>query len=66
MAEEKEKKSTKENAMTALKIILGIILVVIGVWTIIIWRWDVLALIRGSIGVIILLGGAICFAIAKE
>ena len=61
-----EKKSVKGGIMTALKIVLGVVLVIIGIWAIISWRWDVLALIRGSIGVIILLAGAICFAIAKE
>ena len=61
-----EKKSVKGGIMTALKIALGIVLVVIGIWAIICWRWDVLSLIRGSIGVIILLAGVICFAIAKE
>ena len=61
-----EKKSAKGGIMTALKIALGVILLIIGILAIICWRWDVLALIRGSIGVIILLAGAICFAIAKE
>ncbi len=61
-----EKKSVKAGIMTALKIALGIVLVIGGIWAIVIWRWDVLALIRGSIGVVILLAGAICFAIAKE
>jgi len=61
-----EKKSVKGGIMTALKIVLGIVLVIIGIWAIVCWRWDVLALIRGSIGVIILLAGVICFAIAKE
>ena len=61
-----EKKSAKGGIMTALKIALGVILLIIGILAIYYWRWDVLALIRGSIGVIILLAGAICFAIAKE
>ena len=61
-----EKKSAKENLMTVLKIILGLVLVSVGIWAIVCWRWDVLALIKGSIGIIILLAGIICFAIAKE
>ena len=61
-----EKKSVKAGIMTALKIALGVVLVIVGIWAIVLWRWDVLTLIRGSIGVVILLAAAICFAIAKE
>ncbi len=61
-----ERKSAKEKLMTVLKIILGLVLVGAGVWAIVCWRCDVLALIRGSIGIIIVLAGIICFAIAKE
>jgi uncharacterized membrane protein YkgB len=66
MAEEKEKRSAKQNLMMALKIILGIVLVVLGLWAIIYWRQDVLTLIKGGIGIVIVLSGIICFAIAKE
>ena len=61
-----EKKSAKGATAMILKIILGIVLVVLGLGAIITWRQDVLSLIKGTLGVVIVLGGIICFAIAKE
>jgi hypothetical protein len=49
-----------------LKVIVGIALIILGllgIWT---WRLDVLALIKGSAGLILILAGLICFLIAKE
>lgn len=66
MAEEKEKKSAKEVASKILKVILGAVFVVAGIALIIICWGDVWTLIKGSIGVVLLLAGVICFAIAKE
>ena len=61
-----EKKSAKQSVMMFLKIALGLVLVILGLWAIIAWRQDVLTLIKGSIDMAIILGGVICFAIAKE
>lgn len=61
-----EKKAAKAIAGKALKIILGLALAVLGVGAIYFWRWEVLTLIKGCVGVILLLAGLICFAIAKE
>ena len=69
MAEEEkkeEKKSAKEVASKALKVILGLVLLAGGIALIYFWRGDVLNLIKGSIGVIVLLAGVVCLAIAKE
>ena len=68
MAEEekKEKKSVKQIVMKGLKVILGLILLVGGIALIYVWRGDVLNLIKGAIGVIVLLAGVVCLAIAKE
>lgn len=65
MAEE-EKKSAKQVASKALKVILGLALLAGGVALIYFWRGDVLNLIKGSIGLIVLLAGVVCLAIAKE
>ena len=69
MVEEEKKaakKSAKEVVGKILKVILGIALVVLGIWGIYLWRVDVLTIIRGAVGVVFLLAGIICFAIAKE
>ena len=52
--------------MKALKIVLGIVLIILGLLGIWFWRWDLLVLIRGAIGVILVLAGVIALAIAKE
>lgn len=66
--EKKEKKKTSGKAVVkiVLKVILGLILVALGLGAIWIWRTDVLSVIRGCVGVFVLLAGIICFAIAKE
>jgi len=69
MVEEEKKaakKPAKEVVGKVLKVILGIVLVVLGIWGIYLWRGDVLTIIRGAVGVVFLLAGIICFAIAKE
>jgi len=59
-------KKRRFEGMKALKIILGIVLILLGVAGIVIWFSDVLALIRGGIGIVVLLAGVIALAIAKE
>lgn len=69
MVEEEKKaakKPVKEVVGKVLKVILGMVLVVLGVWGIYLWRLDVLTIIKGAVGVVFLLAGIICFAIAKE
>jgi len=69
MAEEEKKaakKPAKEVVGKILKVILGMVLVVLGIWGIYLWRVDVLTIIKGAVGVVFLLAGIICFAIAKE
>ena len=52
--------------MKALKIILGIVLILLGIAGIVIWFPAVLTLIKGAIGIVVLLAGVIALAIAKE
>lgn len=63
---EPEKKDTGEAAKKALKIILGIILVALGVAGICFWWIDVLTVVRGCLGVFLILTGLICFLVAAE
>ena len=48
------------------KVFAGLILLALGIWSIWLWRFDVLVLIRGSIGIFVALLGIIFLAIAKE
>ena len=52
--------------MKALKILGGIVLIALGIWGIVAWRWDVLTIIKGCIGIIAVLVGVIFFFAAKE
>ena len=52
--------------MKALKLILGIVLILLGIVGIVIWFSDVLTLIKGAVGIVVLLAGVIALAIAKE
>ncbi|MBN2097130.1 MAG: hypothetical protein JW714_01480 [Candidatus Omnitrophica bacterium] len=61
MAEEK-----KAVAKTALKVVIGIALLVLGAWLIGLWKVDVLTVIRGFLGMAVILAGVITLAIAKE
>ncbi len=62
MTEEKAKKVGKAG----LKIILGLALLVLGVWAVVGWWQDLLVLIKGAVGIILILAGVISLAIAKE
>ncbi len=49
-----------------LKLVLGLAFLVLGVWAIISWWQDLLGVVRGSIGLLLVLAGVITLAIAKE
>lgn len=65
MADE-QKKAVSGVAKIALKVILGIILLAVGAWLIWLWRWDVSTVIKGFVGIVVILAGVIFLAIAKE
>ena len=65
MAEE-GKKGGLQAAKMMLKVILGIVLLAAGAWLIWLWRWDVWMVIKGFLGMVIVLAGVIFLAIAKE
>lgn len=49
-----------------LKAIGGVVLVGLGVWMVIIWRHDVLTLIKGGVGLLALVVGAVVLTMVKE
>ncbi len=63
---EQEKKDSGKGVKTFLKVILGIVFLGLGAYLIWRWRWDLIALVKGSIGLFLILAGAITLAIAKE
>ncbi len=63
---EKEKTDAGKGIKTLLKYLLGIALVVVGLWLVWLWRNDLLMLVRGGLGLFLILAGAITIAIAKE
>ena len=46
-----------------IKILVCVVLIALGIYTIVIWWGDVLALIRGGLGMVLILAGLISFAI---
>ncbi|MBU0630053.1 MAG: hypothetical protein KKC80_03940 [Candidatus Margulisbacteria bacterium] len=49
-----------------IKALIGIILVLLGAWLVYLWQVDLLALIRGSLGLILVLFGLIAFALIAD
>ncbi len=70
MAEEVKQEERKEAASkvmsTILKVILGIVFLVLGVLAILRWLPQLLMIIKGCIGLFLILAGIITLAIAKE
>ena len=69
MAEEVKQVEKKENSKALsmiLKVLLGIVFLALGIWAIMVWRYDLIVLIKGSVGLLLILAALITFAIAKE
>jgi hypothetical protein len=49
-----------------IKGLIGLILVGLGVWAIYLWRADLLVLIRGGIGLVLIMAGLIAFALVAD
>jgi uncharacterized membrane protein len=64
--EKKEKVDAKKIISTIFKVLLGIVFLLLGLAAIWSWRSDLLVVIRGSVGLFLLLASLITFAIAKE
>jgi hypothetical protein len=63
---EEEKFDVKKTFWTIFKVILGLAFLVLGVLAIIKWLPDLLTLIKGGIGLFLILAGLITLAIAKD
>jgi len=61
-----EKKSCCVCSKPGMKVIIGILLIIIGLAAIISWWPNLLALLKGCIGLVLIMAGAIAIAIAKE
>lgn len=61
-----EKKEVAQTPKMVLKILIGIILLVVGAVMVWVWKQDVLTVIKGFLGMVVILAGIIFLAIAKE
>jgi hypothetical protein len=64
--QEEKKTDIKKVLSTVLKVILGLAFLVLGVLAIIKWLGALLLVIKGCIGLFLVLAGIITLAIAKE
>ena len=49
-----------------LKVLIGLALVALGVYTLYLWWADLLVLIRGGIGLVLIMAGLIAFALVAD
>lgn len=49
-----------------IKVVIGLALVALGAWTIYLWRTDLLTLVKGGIGLVLILAGLIAFALVAD
>lgn len=49
-----------------LKVLIGLILVGLGAYTVYLWWPDLLVLVRGGIGLVLILAGLIAFALVAD
>jgi len=49
-----------------LKVIIGLALLALGLWTIVLWWQDLLVLVRGGIGLALIMAGLIAFALVAD
>lgn len=64
--QEEKKVDIKRILSTIFKVILGLVFLALGVWAIVAWWRDLVLVIKGCIGVFLVLAGIITLAIAKE
>ena len=63
---EPEKTDTDKVFKTILKVLLGVVLLAVGVVLLWVWKKDLFALIRGCVGLFLILAGVITLAIGTE
>ncbi|MBN2119644.1 MAG: hypothetical protein JW734_01135 [Candidatus Omnitrophica bacterium] len=65
-ASQEESKSGGQAVKTAVKVILGVVLIALGILAVIAWWAELLGVIKGCIGLFLILVGAITVAIARD
>lgn len=64
---QEEKKTDSKSLSTIFKFLLGLVFLGLGAYlALIVWRSELLSLIKGSVGIFLVLAGIITLAIAKE
>ncbi len=63
---EVEKTDGGKAVKTLMKVVLGLVLLAVGIALVWAWRADLWILIRGGLGLFLILAGVITLAIAKE
>lgn len=71
MAEQGEDKKVDEKKCCAwsksgFKVLIGVVLIILGLSAVISWWPNLLALLKGCVGLLLIMAGAITIAIAKE
>lgn len=66
MAEEIKQENKKSILPTVFKVVLGLVFLLMGALAIKVWWLDLVSLIKGCIGLFLILAGVITLAIAKE
>jgi uncharacterized membrane protein HdeD (DUF308 family) len=64
--QEEKKVEAKKIMATILKVVLGVLLLILGVLAIFRWWSSLLIMVKGCIGLFLILAGIITLAIAKE
>ena len=64
--QEEKKGDSKKVLSMIFKVILGLAFLVLGVAAVIVWRYDLFVVIKGCVGLFLILAGVITLAIAKE
>ncbi len=64
--QEEKKVEVKKILSTILKVILGLVFLALGVWAVIGWWPQLKDVVKGCIGLFLILAGIITLAIAKE
>ena len=49
-----------------IKVLIGLALVGLGAWTVLLWWNDLLVLVRGGVGLVLILSGLIAFALVAD
>ena len=66
LKQEEKKADGKKIVSTILKVILGLAFLALGVGAIVVWKQDLWTVVKGCIGLFLILAGVITLAIAKE